>query len=106
MDEAGVTVLQDIIDKLLKDAEYDQFFLRQHALPIIMETAARIHTTRATDLLEQVIDCRLQTKVLEGRRHKAMRDITDKLDGIVNNLLGVVNALQLRGLVLINEVLI
>jgi hypothetical protein len=35
-----------------------------------------------------------------------MRDIADELDGVIDDLLGVVNALQLGGLVQIDQVLI
>jgi hypothetical protein len=56
--------------------------------------------------LEKVIDCRLQTKVLEGRGHQAVRDVPDQLDGIIYNLLGIVDALQLGRDILVNQVVI
>lgn len=104
--KAGVAVLENIVDQFLYDPENDQLIFRLEPLAIVMEAGAGVHAARAADLLEEVIDGGFQPKVLEGGGHKAMRDIADELDGIVDDLLGIVNALQLGGLVQVDQVLI
>ena len=106
VDKAGVAVLEDIVDQLLDDPEDDQLILGLQPFPIVMKARAGVHAARSTDLLEQVIYGRFEPKVFERRRHQGMADIADELDSIVDDLLGVVDALQLGGLIEIDEVLI
>jgi len=106
MNKTGITVLQDIVHQLLDHPENDQFILRLQPLPVIMETGTGVHAAGAADLLEKVIYCRFQSKILQGRGHQAMGDIADQLDSIVDDLLGIIDALQLGGLIEIDEILI
>lgn len=106
MDETGIAVLQDIVHQFLDHPEYDQLGLRLQPFAVIMEPGAGIHAAGTADLLEQVIDGGFQPEILQGRRHQAVRDIADELDRIVDDLLGVVDALQLRGLVEIDQILV
>ena len=71
-----------------------------------MEPGTRIHAPGAADLLEQVVYRRFQTKILQGRGHQAVRNISDQLDGIIDDLLGIINTLQLSGLIEIHQVLV
>src|SRR2546423_3231974 len=94
MDKACIAVFQDIVYQFLYDAEYDQFFFRQHSFPVVVEAATGIHPSRAANLLEEVVYCGFQAEILKGWRHQAMRDITDKLDRIVNDLFCIIYALE------------
>ena len=104
--KAGVAVLEDIVNELLYDPENDQLIFGLQPFAIVMEAGAGVHATGAADLLEEVVDGGFQPEVLEGGGHKTMRDIANELDGVVDDLLGIVNALQLGGLVQIDQVLI
>ncbi len=95
VNKAGIAVFKDIIDQFLYHAEDDQLVLRLKPLPVVMKPGAGVHASRAADLLEKIIDSRLKAKVLERRRHQAMGYITYQLDRIINNGLGIVDALQL-----------
>jgi len=106
VDEAGVAVFEDIIDQLLYDPEDDQLVLCLQPLAIVVKAGAGVHAARAADLLKEVIDGGLQPKVFEGWGHEAVGDVSDQLYGIVDDLFGVVNALQLGGLVEVDEVLV
>lgn len=106
VDEAGITVLQDIIHQLLDDAEEDQLIFGLEPFAVVVKAAAGVDAARAAYFLEQVVDSRFETEVFEGRRHQAVRDIADELDGIVDDLLGVVDALQLGGLVEVDQVFV
>ena len=64
VDKTGIAVLKNIIDQFLHNAEDDQFFFFFKSFLVLMETAAGIDGTRAADLLEQVVDGRLQPEVL------------------------------------------
>lgn len=106
MDKAGVTVFEDIVDEFLDHAEDEQFLFRSQSVPVIVEPAAGVDGAGAGYFLEEVIYGGFQTKVLQGRRHQAMGDIPDELDGIVNDLLGVIDALQLGIDILVYEVFV
>src|SRR6201999_3543706 len=74
--------------------------------PVIVEAGTGIHASRTADLLEKVIDGGFQPEILEGGGHEAMRDIADELDGIIDDRLGIINTLQLGGLVEVDQVLV
>jgi len=71
-----------------------------------MEPGTCIHAARAADLLEQIIYGRFQSKVFQGRGHQAVGDISDQLDGIVDDLFGVVDALKLGRFIEVDEIFI
>lgn len=106
VDKTGAAVLKDIIDQFLDDTEDHQLFFSFEPVLVFMKTAAGINAAGTTDLLEQVIHGRLQPEILQGRRHQAMADITDELDGIINDLAGLEDRLQLGGLILVHQILI
>src|SRR6185312_12108543 len=106
VDEAGVAVLQDIVDEFLDDAEDAELVFRLQAFPVLMETGAGVHAAGTADLLEKVVDGGFKREILQGGGHQRMTDIPDKLDGIVNDLFGIVDALQLGRLVKVDEVLV
>jgi hypothetical protein len=89
VNKTGIAVFQDIIDQFLDDPENDQFVICGESLFIIVETGTGIEVTGSADFLEGIINGRFKAKVLQGRRHQAMGDITDKLYGIIN-VLGIV----------------
>ena len=106
VDKTGVAVFEDVVHQFLDDPEDDQLILGLQAFPVVVETGAGIHAAGAADLLEQVIDRRFQPEVFEGGGHQAMGNVSDELDGIVDDLLGIVDALQLGCLVQVDQVLI
>ena len=106
MNKTGVAVFENIIDEFLDDPENDQFVFCFQSFAVIVKTRAGIHAAGSADFLEQVVDGGLETEILQRRRHQAMRDIADQLDGIVDDLLGIVNALELRLFVQVDEVLV
>lgn len=106
MNEARITVFENIIHQLLDHPEYDEFILGLQPLPVIMKPAAGIHTSRPAYLLKEIVDGGFQSEVLQGRGHQAVRDIPDKLYRVVDDLLGVVDALELSGLVEIYQVFV
>lgn len=71
-----------------------------------MEATAGVDRPGGTDLLEKVVDGGFQPEILQGGWHQAMGDVPDELDGIVDDLFGVVNALQLGADILLEEVLV
>ncbi len=71
-----------------------------------MKTGAGIHAPRTADLLKEIVHGRFQPKILEGRGHQAVRDITDQLDRIIDDRFGIVDALQLGCFVQVDQVLI
>src|SRR5687767_15009201 len=73
---------------------------------VIVEAATGVHAAGAGDLLEKVVHCRFQAKVFEGGGHQAVGDVADQLDGIVNNLFGVVDALQLGAFIKVYHVFV
>lgn len=104
--EAGVAVLQHVVDEFLHDAEDEEFLFGYEALAIVVEAAAGVHGAGSADFLEEVVDSRFQTEILQGRRHQAVGDVPYQLDGIVDDLFGVVDALELGAHVLLEEVLV
>ena len=88
-------MFKNIIDQFLYYPEDEEFLLWAKPLAIIMKTATGIDAAGAADLLEEIVDGRFQPEILKGGRHQAMGDIADQLDGIVYDLLGIINALQL-----------
>ena len=106
VNKTGVAVLEDVVDQLLNNPEYDQFLFHFHAVLVIVEAAAGIDGAGAIDLLENVVDGRLESKILQGRGHQAVADVADQLDGVVYDLPGLKNRLELGGFILINKVLI
>ncbi len=74
--------------------------------PVIVKTGAGIHAAGTADFLEKVIYGRFQPEILQGRRHQAVRDIPDQLDGIVDDLFGIVDALELGLFVQVHKILI
>ncbi len=99
VNKTGVTVFQYIVHQFLYYPENYQFIFCFQPFPVIMETTAGIHASRTTDLLKKVIDRRLQTKIFQGGRHQAVGNVADQLDGIINDLFGIVDTLQLCGFV-------
>jgi hypothetical protein len=93
MHEAGIGVLEDVIDQFLHDSEDEQFLFGYESLAIVMESTAGIDGTCTTYFLEQVVNGRFQSEVFQRRRHQAVRDVPDKLYGIINDLLGVIDTL-------------
>jgi len=106
MDKAGVAVFEDIVDQLLDDPEDNEFIFSLKSFPIVVESGAGVHAAGSAYLLEQVIYGGLEAKVLERGGHQGVADVADELDGIVDDLFGVVDALQLGGLVEVDEVLV
>ena len=106
VDEAGAAMLQDIVHQFLDNPEDDEFGFCLEAFPVVVEAGAGVHAAGAADLLEEVIDGRFQPEIFQGGRHEAMGDIADQLDGIVDNLLGIVDALELGGFIQVDQVLI
>ena len=106
MDEAGITVFQDVVDQFLDDPEDNEFVLGLEPFAVVVEPGAGVHTAGAADLLEQIIYGRFQAKVLERGGHQRMADIADELDRVVDDLLGVVDALQLGGFVEVDKVFV
>ena len=106
MDKAGIAMLQDIIDQFLDDAEDDKLVLGLESFPVVVKAGAGVHTAGAADLLEKVIHGGFKPKILERGGHQRVADIPDQLDRIVDDLLGVIDALQLGGLIEIDQVLI
>ena len=106
VDEAGVAVFEDVVDEFLDHAEDDEFVFRFHAFAVVVEAGARVHAAGAADFLEQVVDGRFQSEILEGGGHEAVGDIADQLDGVVDDLFGVVDALELGCAVEIYEVVV
>jgi hypothetical protein len=64
-----------------------------------MESATGVHAARTANFLEKVIDGTFESEIFQGGGHEAMGDIPDQLDGIVNDLLGVVYVLELGGFI-------
>ena len=106
MYKTGVAVFEDIIDQLLDHAENDQFVFGLEPFAVIVKTGAGIHAAGSADLLEQIVHGGLETEILQGRRHQAMRDIPDQLDGVVDDLLGIIDALELCLFVEVYKILI
>ena len=106
VDKARVAVFEDIVDQFLDDPENNEFIFRLKSFPIVVESGAGVHAAGAADLLEQVIDCRLEPKIFEGGGHQGVADIADELDGVIDDLFGVIDALQLGGFVEVDEVLV
>ena len=106
MDEAGIAVLEDIVNELLDDTENDELILGFEAFAVIVKTRAGIHAARATDLLKEVIYGGFETEILECRWHETVGDVAYQLDGIVDDLFGVVDALELSGLVEVDQIFI
>ena len=106
MDETGIAVLEDIIDQFLDDPEDDQLVFGLEPFAVVMEAGTGVHTAGAADLLEQVIYGRFEPKILQRWRHQGMADIADKLDGIVDDLLGIVDALELSLFIQVHEILV
>ena len=99
-------MFQNIVHQFLDHAEDDQFLVGVQAIAVIMKTATGVHAARTADLLEEVVDGRFQSEIFQRRRHEAMRDIADQLDGIIDDLFGIVDTLQLRGLVEVHQVFV
>ncbi len=106
MNKAGIAVLEDIIYKFLYNAENDQLLIGMEAFAVVVKATAGVHATRTADLLKEVINSRFKPKVFKGGWHQAVGDITDQLYRIVNDLFGIVNALQLGGLVEVDQVFV
>lgn len=106
VDEAGIAVFEHVVYQFLDDPEQDQFVLRFHTGPVVMKPTAGIHTAGAADLLEKVIHRTFQPKILEGGGHEAVRDVPDQLNGIVDDLFGVIDALELGRFVEVNQVFV
>ncbi len=106
MDEAGVAVFQNIVDQFLYDPEDDELVFGLEAFAIVVKPGTGVHAPGAADLLEQIIYGRFEAKVLKRGGHQRMTDIADELDSVVDDLLGVVDALQLGGLVEVDEVFV
>ena len=106
VNEAGVAMFKDVINEFLDYAKDDEFLFGVHAFAVIVEAAAGVHAAGAADFLEEVVYGAFQAEIFERRRHQAVRDIADKLDGIVDNLFGVVDALQLAGFVEVHQVFV
>ena len=106
VDKAGIAVFQDVVDQFLDDPEDDELVFGLEPFPVIVKTGAGVHAAGAADLLEQIIYCGFETKVLERWRHQRMADIANELDGVVDDLFGVVDALQLGGFVEVDEVFV
>jgi len=71
-----------------------------------VESGAGIHAAGTTDLLEQVVHSRFQPEILEGGGHQAVGDIPDQLDGIVDDLFGIVDTLELGLFIQVYEIFI
>jgi len=71
-----------------------------------MKPAACIHYSRSAYFLKKVINSGFQPEIFKGWGHQAVRYITDQLDRIIYDLLGIVDALQLRADILVYEILI
>ena len=106
VDEASVAVLHDVIDQLLDDPEDMQFLFQFQALAVIMKTYTRVQVPAAVDLLKQVAEGAFQSEVFQRRRHHAVADVADQLDGIIDNLFGAEDGLQLGGRFLIHDVFV
>ncbi len=106
VNKTGIAVFQYVIHQFLDNPEDDEFLFCLQAVAVVVKARTGVDGARAAYLLEQVIYSRLQPEIFKGGWHQAMRYIADKLDGIVDNLLGVVNALQLGGLVKIDQVFV
>ena len=106
VDETWITMLKDIIDKLLYDTENKQLLFRLQPLFIIMKTLACIYRSAAAYFLEKIVDRWFQTKVLKRWRHQVVANITDELNSIINDLSCLENALKLVYFILVHQVLI
>jgi hypothetical protein len=106
VNETGVTMFENVIDQFLDYSEYDEFSLGLKPLPVVMKAGSGIHAARTADLLKKVIDRGFKPEILKGGRHEAMRDVADQLDGIVDDLLCIVDALELGGLIQVDKVFI
>ena len=106
MDKAGITVFENIIHQFLDNTEDDQFLFGMHAVAVIMKAATGIHATRTTDLLKEIVHRAFQPEILKRGRHQAMRDITNQLNGIVDNLFGIINTLELGSLIEVHQVFV
>ena len=106
MDKACIAMLQDIVDQFLDNAEDDKLVLGLESFPVVVEAGAGVHTAGAADLLEKVIHGGFKSKILECGGHQGVADIPDELDRIVDDLLGVIDALQLGSFIEIDEILI
>ena len=106
VDKTGIAVFQDIVDQFLDNPENDQFVFCFEAFAVIVKPGAGIHASGTADLLEEVIYRGFQTEILQGWGHQAVGDIPDQLDGIVDDLLGIVDALELGLFVQVYEILV
>lgn len=71
-----------------------------------MEAGAGVKTAAATDFLEKVIGSTFQSEIFQGGGHEAVADIPDQEDGIIDDLLGAVDALELLGLILVDQIFV
>ena len=106
VNEAGVAVFENVVDQFLDDPENDQFTFSLQAFAVVVKPGAGIHAAGAADLLEQVVHGRFQPEILEGGGHQAVGDVPDQLDGIVDDLFGIVDALELGLFVEVHKIFI
>src|SRR5690242_13819174 len=104
VNKTGIAVFQYVIYQLLYHSENDQFLIGMQPFAIIVKAATGVHAARTAYFLKQIVHCRFESEIFKGRGHQAMRNISNKLNGIVDNLFGVVNALKLGGFIEVNEV--
>ncbi len=71
-----------------------------------MKPATAVNASCAINFLDQIRHGTFQPEVFQGRRYQAVRNISDELNSIIHNLLGIIDRLQLRGLVLVNQIFI
>lgn len=106
VNKAGIAVFEDIVDQLLHHAEDDEFLFFLEPGFVFVKTAAGIDAAGAGYFLEQVVYGRFEPEILEGGGHQVVADIADELDGIVYNLPGLEDGLELDGLIVVNQVFI
>src|SRR6185295_12352875 len=93
--KTGVTVFEDIIDQFLDNPENNELVFGLKPFPVVMKAGTGIHATRSADLLEKIIYCRFKSEIFQRGWHQAMGDVADQLDGIVDDLFGIIDTLKL-----------
>src|SRR6185295_15448742 len=104
--KTGVTVFEDIIDQFLYDPENNELVFGLKPFPVVMKAGAGIHASRSADPLEKIIYRRFKSKIFQRGRHQTMGDVADQLDGIVDDLLCIVDTLELGLFIQVHEVLV
>jgi hypothetical protein len=106
VNEAGVAMLQNIVHQFLYNAEDNEFLFWFQSGAVVVKAGAGIDGAGTANLLEKIVNSRFQAKVFKGWRHQAVGDISNELDGIVDDLFGVIDGLQLGIHILVDQVFI